>query len=561
MTSTNAHLARIKKMQHVRNAPALKSVATASAMEAHLTGEVDVAFVDGCHVGSAYRAAILDADLTVSNDDVMTRLNVISTGSAIDNILEPVFLSLLDGTMRACNIGTRQGVTPSRLYHECKAFSYEATDSNGHTLDSYSEHLNERHNIEQFSEQSLFNGGEMTRNDESLTMRDGTKMKARKKSHFSDNLRAVDEYGNGTIYRHKKHAKSERQQGQAAEVDHVVSCAEVCNNLKSNKALNLEDIKKIVNIDENYAVTSMQNNRGEKTGKFAKSREELQQEIDQGYVVVKKGNKEIKHALTEEEIKTRQTMVEKMDVAQQKIDAKTNETVFDNIRKDRGVQKVLAKDAAQASGHQSLGDLILFIIKPLYYELRTCLSHGIEAGVGASDFSQALSIRLGRMKNHILKNAVVLLKDVALGFIKNFLSMLLEGIVNCFVGVFKNIMRMVKEGFKVLMQTVPILRDKKSTMAQKGDAILKLVAGSLSVFAAIGLESWLSSLGLPGPLPILLSSVLTAVITALMMFMLDKLDLFGANKELKTQRIDELLAQEIATAESDMIASVALLRC
>ncbi|MBP1018234.1 hypothetical protein J8628_15040 [Serratia fonticola] len=560
MTSTKAHLARINKLRHVRNAPALKSVATASAIATHLAGEVDASFVDGCQASGAYRSVIEGADLTVSNDDVMARLDAISTGSAIDNILEPVFLSLLDGTMRACNIGTRQGITPSRLYHECRAFSYQATDSNGQTLDSYSEHLNERQNIERFSEQSSFNGGEMTRNDESLTMRDGAKMKARKESHFSDNLRAVDEYGNGTIYQYKKHAKSEGQQEQAAEVDHVLSCAEVCNNLKSNKALKLEDIKSIVNIDENYAVTSMQNNRGEKTGKFAKSREELQQEIDQGYVVVKKGKKDVKHTLTEEEVKTRQTMVEKMDIAQKKIDAKTNETVFDNIRNDRDVQKVLAKDAAQASGHQSLGDLILFIIKPLYYELRTCLSHGIEAGVGVSDFSQALSIRLGRMKDHIMKNAVVLLKEIALGFIKNFLSMLMEGIVNCFVGVFKNIMRMVKEGFKVLMQTVPILRDKHSSMAQKGDAILKLVAGSLSVFAAIGLESWLSGLGLPGPLPILLSSVLTAVITALVMLMLDKLDLFGANKALKKQRIDELMAQEIATAESEMIASVVLLR-
>lgn len=560
MTNLNAHLARMKKLQQVRNAPALKSVATASAIEAHLTGEVDAAFIKGCDTGSIYREAIMGANLTVSNDDVMARLDVISTGSAIDNILEPVFLSLLDGTMRACNIGTRQGVTPSRLYQECRAFSYEAPERNAFMLDSYSEHLNERQNIDRFSEQSSFNGGEMTRNNDSLNMRDGAKMEARKENHFSGNLRAEDEYGNGTIYQYKKHAKSEGEQKQAAEVDHVVSCAEVCNNLKSNKALKLDDIKNILNIDENYAVTSMQNNRGEKTGKFAKTREELQQEIDQGFVVVKKGKKDVAHPLTEEEIKTRQVMVEKMDIAQQTMDTKTNETVFDNIRKDRDVQKVLAKDAAQASGHQSLGDLILFIIKPLYYELRSCLTHGIEAGVGASDFSQALSIRLGRMKDYILKNAVVLLKDVAVGFIKNFVSMLLEGIVNCFVGVFKNIMRMVKEGFKVLMQTVPILRDKHSSMAQKGDAILKLVAGSLSVFAAIGLESWLSGLGLPGPLPILLSSVLTAVITALVMFLLDKLDLFGVNQAIKKQRIDELLEQEITTTESEMLASIALLR-
>lgn len=92
MTNLNAHLARMKKLQQVRNAPALKSVATASAIEAHLTGEVDAAFIKGCDTGSIYREAIMGANLTVSNDDVMARLDVISTGSAIDNILEPVFL-------------------------------------------------------------------------------------------------------------------------------------------------------------------------------------------------------------------------------------------------------------------------------------------------------------------------------------------------------------------------------------------------------------------------------------------------------------------------------------
>lgn len=119
---------------------------------------------------------------------------------------------------------------------------------------------------------------------------------------------------------------------------------------------------------------------------------------------------------------------------------------------------------------------------------------------------------------------------------------------------------MVKEGFKVLMQSVTILRDKSSNQAQKGDAILKLVVGSLSIFASLGLETRLNSLGLPGPLPLLLSSVLTAVITALLMYALDKLDLFGTNHDLKMKRIDELLTNEIAETEHSMMTMVNQLR-
>lgn len=91
-------------------------------------------------------------------------------------------------------------------------------------------------------------------------------------------------------------------------------------------------------------------------------------------------------------------------------------------------------------------------------------------------------------------------------------------------------------------------------MAEKGDAILKLVAGSLSIFSAIGIETWLCSLGLPGPISILLASVLTAVITSILMLSLDKLDLFGTNKKLKGQRIYELLTKEIAATQAGIDA-------
>lgn len=559
MASANEHLSRINKLRQVKQGTPLKLLASKSAMEKHLADEPDKGFIEECDTNAAFRERIAGFDLSVNEAEVISRLKSLTADGAIDSILEPVFLSLLDGTMRACNIGIRQGITPSRLYNECKTFTYTSA-ANSVPLESYSEYLNERQNIENFGSQSEYKARSMTRNGQTLKMPNGDKMEEAKESYFGQQNRAPDEYGGNDIYKNKKHAKSAGEPGQAAQVDHVISCYEICNNLKNNKALNLEDIKTIVNTDGNLAVTSQQNNAGAKTGKHAKSRQQLQQEIDQGYVETRKGKKVERHELSEEEIKTRQAMVETMDVAQKEVDDKTNELVFKNIRTDKGVQKVLTKDATVAAGHQSIGDLVLFIIKPLYFELRDCLLKGIEEGVEATSFSQALSIRLGRMKEHILSQAVTLLKDVALGFIRNFLSMLLEGIVNCFVGVFKNVMRMVKEGFKVVMQIVPILNNSHSTLAQKGDAILKLVAGSLSIFAAIGLESWLSSLGLPGPLSIILSSVLTAVITALVMFLLDKLDLFGANDQLRKKRIDEILTQEVEVAETDMFEAIAQLR-
>uniref|UniRef100_UPI003D22FC6A hypothetical protein n=1 Tax=Aeromonas rivipollensis TaxID=948519 RepID=UPI003D22FC6A len=175
-------------------------------------------------------------------------------------------------------------------------------------------------------------------------------------------------------------------------------------------------------------------------------------------------------------------------------------------------------------------------------ELKDCFAKGIEEGVNANSFKSALSIRIGRMKAFIMKQAKDQLKDGVFSFFKNFVSMLLEGIVNCFVGIFKSIFRMVKEGFKVLMNIIPILRDKNKSMAEKGDAILKLSAGSLTIFASIGIESWLNSVGIGEPWSIIISSVLTAVLTALVMYLLDKMDLFGLKEEARLNRISEILS-------------------
>lgn len=291
-------------------------------------------------------------------------------------------------------------------------------------------------------------------------------------------------------------------------------------------------------------------------------------------------------------------MVKEMDSAQQAIDTKTNQTVITNfveseksfqnrtekeyralkakqgrevdekelkqhvdekLKGRKEVRSNISNDAYNSAANQSLGDVIIFMIKPLYYELKDCFINGIEEGVNVNSFKSALSIRVNRIKAFVMKKAGDTLKDGLFSFFKNFLSMLLEGIVNCFVGVFKSIFRMIKEGFKVLMQIAPILQDKSKTMAEKGDAILKLAATSLSIFASIGIESWLNSTGIGEPWSIMISSVLTAVLTSLVLYLLDQLDLFGLKKEARLNRIDEILELRAGKTKEEMFSMVRVL--
>lgn len=562
MNTTEKHKARISKVHQIRKKQHLKPLASNAEKSQFLSGKVDSNFLAQNNVAQAYASRIEEFDVSTPREGVLLLLASINTdvGSTIDNILEPVFLSLFDGTMRAFKIGTKQGITASRLYHECRQFSYDKPPSSI-MLDSYTEHINERENIKTFATQSEYKKGRMTRDGESIDIRDtgnNGKMSAARNLHFGSELttKAADAYGSEkVIYQYKKQAKSEGLSGQHGEVDHVVPCAEICKNLKQNKALNIEDIKDIVNTEQNLALTSKENNAGKTFGKFAKNRDDLQKEIDQGYVEADKKQ----HALSEEKKQIRKNMVERMDESQANLDKATNKKALNNIATDSNVQKTLANDAKNAAASQSIGDVILFMIKPLYYELHDCFVNGIEEGVNCSTFKSALATRFARMKKHILLQAGDTLKGGLFNFFKNFLSMLLEGIVNCFVGIFKQVARMVKEGFKILLQIAPVLRDTDKTSAQKGDAILKLIASSASIFAGIGIEAWLNSLGLGEPWSIIVASILTAVVTALTLFLLDKMDLFGVNHDLKVQRVNEVLSLKIEDTKQEMFASIAIL--
>ncbi|SQH78334.1 conserved membrane protein of unknown function [Shewanella benthica] len=549
LKSRRAKLRELSERSHIRSVP--KNIEG----NRHLQGEIDDEALAFSDMSQEYSERIRNCDTSVAKEEVNALLRTLDDQvDPMDHILEPVFLSLFDGTMRAFKIGTKQGITASRLYSECKSFNYADTQSTHLMVDSYTEYLNERDNIAKLDSESSYNKGKIIRDDSSMNMRDSTKMGKAVKEHFDGEQIATDSYGGDEkIFANTTQAKSTGNKNQATEADHVIPCSEICKNLKKNKALTDSDIRDIVNTDQNLVATSKHNNRGVITGKFGKSQSELQQEVDQGYIVDAKGKK---HTLSEQELKIRKNMVDKMETAQEAIDSKTNDKVMDNIKNNKEVQKRMATDASNAAANQSLGDLIIFMIKPLYFELKDCFVNGIENGVDANSFKSALSIRINRIKSYVMEQAGGALKGGAFSFFKSFVSMLLEGIVNCFVGVFKSIFRMVKEGFKVLMQIAPILRDKNKTMVEKGDAILKLSAASLSIFASIGIESWLNSMGIGEPWSIIISSVLTAVLTALAMYLLDKMDLFGLKEEARLNRIDEILTLRVGETKEEMFSMV-----
>ena len=132
--------------------------------------------------------------------------------------------------------------------------------------------------------------------------------------------------------------------------------------------------------------------------------------------------------------------------------------------------------------------------------------------------------------------------------LKNFLSALIEGLIGMFVGIFKQIFKVLKEGVKVFIQAWPILfgeKSKKMSNAQKGDAILKLIAGSAVALCGIGIDALLENANIPEDFRGIASVILTGIASALVFYALDKADLFGVKKELREKRIKEIFDERI----------------
>ncbi|WP_319540974.1 hypothetical protein [uncultured Pseudodesulfovibrio sp.] len=482
-------------------------------------------------------------------DDFMEQFN--SKEAAIDGIIEPVFLSLIDGSMRACKIGTKQGLTASRIYNECKCFSYDSEAGVDGRVDRLTEHLVESDNINNLADKTSRvtitklsrNGNEskvkvlVREDDKTVLVRKQGQMDTVKSKYFEESTSAQDEFSPGKIIHENRKAAFENDgkewngrdvHDDAAEVDHGIPCAVICDELKGNKALNTEDIQAILNDESNLFVTSRRLNNM----KRAMTNEEF---------VKKHGDK-----LTETE---KQVLLEKGREARKATDSLTNKKVVENLRKDRKVQKRMTGDAATAAGHRAVGEVLIVFMRPLYYELSDCCKEGIERGVDASSFKEAMSYRFNRMKKYIESNAKELAQGSVLNFIKSFFSMLIEGILNCFVGIFKHIARAISEGTRILFQIIPVLKDKTKSAVEKGDAILKLVAFSATALAGIGIESMLNSMGLGEPWSIIVASILSTVLTTLVMYSLDKIDLFGLKKSMRRARISEAL--ELMRKETD----------
>lgn len=499
----------------------------------------------------------------------------------IDNVVTPVFTMIIDGLLahpKFKGVASKSGLSANRVMRECKDFNYD-----GKIVklmpDAFVEYKNEK------DFQTLW--GKENRSEYIRSVYENTSaMNRYKKSKVEEaggKKNITDEYRMTQDTTPEKNNPDGRRNDPLnlhnSETDHIEPLHTIFTQLQNNSGLSDGDIKRIANQEYNFAVTArLVNNpkRDMSNSEFIAKQDELK---SQGKPYVE---------LSPE---VRANMIQMERDAQKAINKSVNNTVIKNLigkgqadRKERkaamekkeaelgrkltceeraAVDKSLAQKKAKEihlgnvkqAGKQSLmyamGTAVLFVFKPLYYEIKDGIINGFKDGVCAETYKEAFSIRFTRIKEYVwgqLKNLKSMFGS-AMDMLKNFLSALIEGLIRMFVGIFKKIFKVLKEGAKIFIQAWPVLfgeQSKRMSASEKGDAILKLVAGSLMGLCGIGIDMLLEKVpAIPEDFRSILSVILSGLTSILLFYALDKADIFNIKEERRNARIKELFDERI----------------
>lgn len=510
-----------------------------------------------------------------------------------DEVLKPVFMSVVDGLLEATaggRVARKKGLTASRVIEECTNFSYDNLGDNHADVNGYTEYKNINHDEIEYQiqlekwkrdgkkgDQPQYNGSVNSNSTQEYirsNLEDSSAMNDYKEKQRHGEKKIKDEYTEkDNLYVSQNNMPdnyNDETHRKQAQPDHIVPLKQLHEQYKHNYALDDSDLKRIANSESNLAITSAEINQVKRdmTNKqYIEWMDEHGKPLDENTKkIMLQKQKEATKSIESDVNKT----VAKNLVGKGQVDEKAMKNAVNEFKENNGqapteeqrnqieqnlikkktneIRGTAVKNAAGHAKDYAVGNLILFIVKPIYYEISDIFKNGLKEGVGADSGSQALGIRFTRVKKYVMTHAKAFFGDSILDFVKGFVSSLIEGIISLFVGMLKQVLKILKEGVKILVGSVQILFGKNAkamSPAQKGDAIIKLIGGSVIAISGVALESLLNKIGIGDPWSVVLSTMLSGIASALFMYILNKADLFSTKAERRYERVKEIFDERI----------------
>lgn len=516
-----------------------------------------------------------------------------SKNGGAKTLVKPMLLGLFDGVLeikQVKNLGLREkGVTPSRLVEDVYGFRYE-----GDTSTNKDDLVLDKQRLDVESDRNVDDKGLYSRDE----MEDASAKKGYSEKHFSGKKRVkseveVNDQGQSRYLTTQKNAAGNT--AKAYNNDHVVPLKVAFDEYGSSKALSVSDMKRATNADSNFTIISEKANKakGKKTwDQIKQERVTLEKAVKRGdskAAVKLKAHKNtfsdgtIKKGLVAEKSSRRamenslnKNVAKKIGAEAQDLGSElkglvTGDAKFKDVmvKSEKSVVGQAVGDAGKASSKQSmnqgLGEIIILILKPVSFEIMDMFESGLIGDTGCSSKLGALSFRLKRAFKYVMVNIKkVGLKSLTNAF-QDFAKMLFNAIVDMFVGIFKKSFKIIVEGFSAIVESFKVIMDKNKSAAEKGDAILKIVATTVVTFLSFAFEEQLKTFigGIPligSTLAEFASVLLSSLGSVLVVYLIDQADFFSLKDEKRRQRVQEVFDERIAQIKenTDIFETVAL---
>lgn len=479
--------------------------------------------------------------------DSLTVLNSIyeefeSKQNLVDELVTPVFLNIADGLVKHPKLQLEKtGITATRLINEIKNFSYDNIHSTQRDV------IQDKKNLDENTKLHIDDKGIYDRKD-----MDNNRKSSIAKEKFNNNRTMYSELevnDNGSkkrlyLYQNDSAIQNRKDAGKKTthltqNADHNIPLKRVYDNFGNSTVLSKDDLKKIGNIDGNFDIISEKLNKSKGSKTWSEYFRDNPNAVNE---------------------KTKDKILKREKEAISKLEEVANKTVVNNFIKDSKHVKNIATNAKEQaidnSTQKAIGEIIILLIKPIYYEFNDIFKNGMIADLDVEDKVEAFMYRMRRIKDYILKNAIGSLFDNIKDFLQSFITFLLNGIVNAFVGLLKKVLQVIMEGFTAIIESIKIMMKpaEEISPAQKADAIMKLLATTAITFLGAYFEE--SILGFMTGTPVeflkdVIMVILTGITSTIVVWLIDQADLFSVKVEKRLMRVKEIFELRIETIKNN----------
>ncbi|MGF7002533.1 hypothetical protein M2149_000922 [Lachnospiraceae bacterium PFB1-21] len=382
---------------------------------------------------------------------------------------------------------------------------------------------------------------------------------------YIQNGKIEDEFS-GQKYRKKNY--------HVVEADHIQSREAASYNARYLKTDAVEKLQKFYNSSDNMQMLNRSANRAKGDVRVVEIDGKVEYVSGSEYKSrVSKGEniKDISHRATPEQLADatisrmeKETKSDKINTLKKKgyldedgkVKPEMRKKLIDNAKKSQNaeskiilkeadygsISKDAGKESAKSLGKIFAGQVIYYILPPILLETRTIVN---KKGMTMDGFFVEIKKAGKRVIKYAKSKLGEMFKNVAGNGFSKFLKTFFDIIIEMVKATIKRFVQIVKNLIMTLVNCGKVLLDKKSTAAQKADAISKMLATTITTVVMELLFEYLEKqFGLPGFLMEPLQLVVTILATNIVMLLLEEMDLFDTRYGFLVSNIKKIFDEE-----------------